>query len=336
MAAILLVAASSEEASAQDRVAFLSGNFLEGEVKQFQRGTLDFDTEEMGVVGVDWEDIESITSDALFEVTTDEGDVYFGSLGGAGRTLVVSGEAGATSLSYDDIVEIISISKGFLARTSGFLDVGVNLTRANNLFSLLVRARGAYSGPKWFLSVQGERYGQKQEAMDELGNVTRQQTSRSLANLTGKRFIGGRFAATFSEQIEQNEELNLDRRVLTTLGGEYFAIRNQSVELSLGAGAVLNSEQYVGEERNESGEINVAAGFDAFDIGDLNVYTSVNSYTNPSDGRVRVDVDGRVSWEVFSDFFIGFNVIEKFDSEPPATAPDRDFQYGLTVGWSWS
>jgi len=99
---------------------------------------------------------------------------------------------------------------------------------------------------------------------------------------------------------------------------------------------VLNSEQYVGEERTESGEVNVSAGFDAFDIGDLNVYAAVNSYTSPSEGRVRVDIDGRISWEVFSDFFVGFNVIEKFDTAPPATAPDRDFQYGLTVGWSWS
>lgn len=99
---------------------------------------------------------------------------------------------------------------------------------------------------------------------------------------------------------------------------------------------MLNSEQYVGEERTESGEVNVTAGFDAFDIGDLNVYAAVNSYTSPSEGRVRVDIDGRISWEVFSDFFVGFNVIEKFDTAPPATAPDRDFQYGLTVGWSWS
>jgi hypothetical protein len=334
--ALALLGGTSEVARAQDRVTFLSGNFLDGEIKQFQRGTLDFDTEEMDVVGVDWDDVESISSEALFEVTTDDGDVYYGSLGGTGRTLVVTGEAGATNLSYDDIVEIISISSGFVARTSGFVDMGVNLTRANNLFSFLLRARAAYSGPKWFASVQGEQYSQSQETTDDLGNIFKQETRRTSVNLTGKRIIGGKFAVTLAEQIEQNDELNLDRRVLTTLGGQYFAIRNQSVEMSFGAGAVLNSEQYVGEERTESGEVNVSAGFDAFDIGDLNVYAAVNSYTNPADGRVRVDIDGRVSWELFSDFFIGFNLIEKFDTAPPATAPDRDFQYGLTVGWSWS
>jgi len=164
--ALALLGGDSEVAHAQDRVTFLSGNFLEGEIKQFQRGTLDFDTEEMDVVGVDWDDIESISSAALFEVTTDEGDVYFGSLGGTGRTLIVTGEAGATNLSYDDIVEIISISNGFVARTSGFVDMGVNLTRANNLFSFLLRARAAYSGPKWFASVQGEQYAQSQETTD--------------------------------------------------------------------------------------------------------------------------------------------------------------------------
>ena len=66
------------------------------------------------------------------------------------------------------------------------------------------------------------------------------------------------------------------------------------------------------------------------------MYTSVASYTNPTDERVRVDIDGRISWESCSDFCIGFNVVEKFDSAPPQGALDRDYQYGFSVGWSWS
>ncbi len=326
------------EAQELDRVTFLSGVTLEGEIKQLQRGTLDFDTEEMDVVGADWDEISALTSPGRFEVTDVEGEVYFGTLVAPAqpRTLVISENGATVTLDYADVVEILSISQGFLARTSGFLDVGTNLARANNLFSILVRGRAAYSGPKWFGSVQAEGYRQSQEATDDLGETFEQETSRSSLALTGKRYFGGKFAATLAEQIEQNEELNLDRRILTALGGEYLLIRNQSMELSFGLGAVLNSEQYAGEERSESGEINVNAGFDAFDIGDLNVYTAVNSYTNPSDGRVRIDIDGRISWEVFSDFFIGLNLIEKFDSQPPASATDRDFQYGFTIGWSWS
>ncbi|KPJ78210.1 MAG: hypothetical protein AMS19_12150 [Gemmatimonas sp. SG8_23] len=333
---LLPLAATAQE---PDRMTFLSGVTLEGEVKQLQRGTLDFDTEEMDVVGADWDDVASLTSAARYEVTDVSGQVYFGSLlePDQPRTLVVAENGTTVVLDYDDVVEIIEISQGFIARTSGFLDVGANLARANSLSSILARGRAAYSGPKWFASVQAEGYRQTQEATDDLGETFEQKTSRSSLNLTGKRYFGGKFAATLYEQIEQNEELNLDRRILSALGGEYLFIRNQEMELSFGVGGVLNSEQYAGEERSESGEINVNMGFDAFDIGDFDIYTSVNSFTNPADGgRVRVDVDSRISWEVIDDFFIGFTVIEKFDSEPPVGAPDRDFQYGFTVGWSWS
>jgi hypothetical protein len=336
MAAAFAVFLLAPGLSAQDQLTFTTGVTLQGEVKGLNRGTLDFDTEEMDVVPADWELVDAVSSPAQFEVTTVHGDLYFGSLSGSGRVLTVTGPSGSASLPFEDVVEILSISQGFIARTSGYADVTANLARANSLSSLLAKARAAYNGRKWAASVQGEQYSQRQEAADDTGQRFEQQTSRSLVNFTGKRFFGGKFAATLAQQLEQNEELSLDNRSLTTLGGEYNFIRNQSMELRFGAGAVLNSEAYTGGDRTESGEIGVRAGFDAFDIGDLSLYTSIDSYTNPADGRFRVDVDGRISWEIVSDFFIGFNVIEKYDSAPPEGAVERDYQYGFSVGWSWS
>jgi hypothetical protein len=311
----LLVVGS--EASAQDRLVFTSGVALEGEIEELRRGNLDFDTDEMGLVEADWELVETISSSGQFEITTVSGAVYFGSLSGSGRRLTVVGPEGIEGLAFEEVVEILSISQGFFARTSGYLDVTANLARANSLFSLLAKGRAAYSGRSWALSVQGERYNQRQETADTAGQVFDQRTSRSLVNFTARRFFGGKFAATASQQIEQNEELSLEGRGLTTLGGEYNFIRNQSMELRFGAGAVLNSERYTAGDRVETGEIGVSGSFDAFDIGDLSLSTSVKSYTNPVDERFRVDIDGRISWEIFSDFFIGLNVVEKFDSAPP-------------------
>jgi hypothetical protein len=336
MAAAFAVLLLAPGLSAQDQLTFTTGVTLQSEVKGLNRGTLDFDTEEMDVVPADWELVDAVSSPAQFEVTTVDGDLYFGSLSGSGRVLTVTGPAGTADLPFGDVVEILSISQGFIARTSGYVDVTANLARANSLYSLLAKGRAAYNGRKWAGSVQGERYSQSQETAGDTGELFEQETSRTLVNLTGKRFFGGKFAATLAQQLEQNEELSLDNRSLTTLGGEYNFIRNQSMELRFGAGAVLNSETYTGGDRTESGEINVSAGFDAFDIGDLSLYTSVNSYTNAKDERFRVDIDGRISWEIVSDFFIGFNVIEKYDSAPPEGAVERDFQYGFSVGWSWS
>jgi hypothetical protein len=72
-----------------------------------------------------------------------------------------------------------------------------------------------------------------------------------------------------------------------------------------------------------------------FDVGNLDIYTQVDGYVSPADGRYRANLDGRISWEIVDDFFIGLNGIERYDSSPGVDASKRDFQYGFTVGWSW-
>ena len=97
-------------------------------------------------------------------------------------------------------------------------------------------------------------------------------------------------------------------------------------------------ERFTDEEPNTSAEAQLLTGFDAFDVGDVDIYTKITTYSNPLDGgRFRMDIDARIAWEIFSDFTVGLNVTERFDSNPPsATAAKRDYQYALSIGWSWS
>jgi hypothetical protein len=234
-------------------------------------------------------------------------------------------------------VGIRPFDTGFFARTNGFIDVGSNIARANSLRSLLVTGRFNYRGPKWGFELNGESYWQRQKSVSSEGDTTTQATSRNSAQLGVSRFFGARWAVSGSGQVEQNQELQLDFRVLGVLGGSYQIVHNQGIELYAGAGGVVNQELYVGEERSTTAEVLLSAGFDAFDVGDVDIYTSLTTYTNPTDGgRFRVNFDGRIAWEIFGDFTIGLNITERFDSKPPsATAAKRDYQYALSVGWSW-
>ncbi len=73
-------------------------------------------------------------------------------------------------------------------------------------------------------------------------------------------------------------------------------------------------------------------------MGDTDVYATLATYTTPRDGgRFRINLDARIAWEIISNFTIGLNVIERYDSKPPSVdAPKRDYQYALSIGWSWS
>ncbi|UCF41124.1 MAG: DUF481 domain-containing protein [Gemmatimonadota bacterium] len=337
-AALLLLPAPAS-AQVRDTVVLRSGNPVIGEVQFLRRGSLSFDTDEMDVVKIDWDDIALLRSPAFFEVHLTSGRRLFGSLASAGTArLVVVGAARADTVPFQSVVEIDAIEKSFFARTNGFIDVGTNLARANRLASLLVKGRFNYRGPKWGFEITPESYWQRQQTVSDAGDTTTSTTSRNSATLAVNRQLTARWAVVGSGQAEQNTELELDLRLLGQLGGSYHFVRSQGLEVYIGAGASLNVEQYTGQERNNSGEALVVLGFDAFDVGDVDLYTNVTTYTNPFDGgRFRVNVDARIAWEIFNDFTVGLNVTERFDSQPPSdTAPKRDYQYAFSIGWSWS
>lgn len=322
-----------------DVVILRSGNPVVGEVKSLRRGSLSFDTDEMDVVSIDWDDIALLTSSQFFEVELVSGVEYFGSLASADTAqLVVVGATRSDTIPFPEVVSIRPFDSGFFSRTNGFIDVGSNIARANSLKSILINGRFNYRGPKWGFELTGESYWQRQESVGSTGDTTTQTTSRNSATLGVNRFLGARWAATGSGQAEQNQELQLDLRLLGVLGGAYQIVRNQGIELYTSAGGVVNQELYTGEEKSTTAEVLLGAGFDAFDVGDVDIYTSLTTYTNPTDGgRFRLNFDGRIAWEIFSDFTIGLNITERYDSRPPsANATKRDFQYALAIGWSWS
>ncbi len=341
LALLLAITAFAVPVSAQDSdlVILRSGNPVVGEVKSLRRGKLNFDTPEMDVVPVDWDDIASVTSPAFFEVDTSDGRQFFGSLapGAAPGLLVVVGDQRTDTLDFRNVVEIGPIESGFFARTNGFIDLGTNVAKANSLRSLQIKGRFDYRGPKVGFTVDGDTYFQSQESVDDSGGVIKTETNRNSFQATLNWFFGARWVASASGRAERNDELDLDSRFLAILGGQYIIIRNQGIEFTAGAGATYNDEQFVDTDRQTSGEIAATTTFDVFDVGNIDVFASLDTYTNPKDNRFRANFDGRISWEIFNDFYLGFTATNRFDSKPPSdVAAKNDFQYGLTIGWSWS
>jgi len=322
----------------RDTVVLRSGNIVVGEIKTLRRGSLEFDTDEMDVVKIDWDDIASVTSPHEHKVTLVSGDQIVGRLASAETAvLLIIGATGTDSIPFDEIVLLQSVEASLLARTNGFIDLGTNLARANRLASILLKGKFQYADLKWSVSLTGDSYWQRQESVSQAGDTTSERTSRNSASMGATRFVGGRWALGGSGSVEQNEQLDLDRRLSAFFGGGYFIIRDQGMEFFAGAGGNLNDERYVGEDASRTGELAAQVRFDAFDIGDLDLYTDVTSFFTPTDGgRFRTNIDARLAWELVDDFVVGINVTERLDSRPPSeTATRRDYQYAFSIGWSW-
>jgi hypothetical protein len=332
----LLLGPALAEAQEADSVVLRNGDVLHGEVKELSRGKLAFDTDAMDIVSIDWDDILFVTSVEFFEVTDISGQVYYGQVVASDqeRLLSVAMETTTLGLPFSEVVAMRSLADGFWSKTSGFVDLGSNLSRANDLRSLLLKGHMSFDGPVWQVDLDAETYYQSQTAKGET-EVVEEQTSRNSLTFTGRRFINGRWAVAMSFQGETNEELSLDYRGLASLGPRYNIIRNQGLEFHVGLSAVFNRERFVDAAAEKSGEAKAAVGFDMFDVGDLDVYLFLEGYHALNSSRVRANLNGRVAWEIIDDFTIGLSALERYDSKPGEEAQKRDFQYSLTLGWTW-
>jgi hypothetical protein len=320
-------------------VVLRSGVALDGEIESASRASLSFDTDELDVVSIDLEDVVGLTSPGIYEVTLANGLIHFGSLAPAdtGFVAVVSG-GGTDTLSIGTIVSIRPLEEEYWSRTSGYLDVGASLLRANSLASLLTNGSFAYRGRLWDYRIRGEAYWQEQEVTDGDGQSFDQKTRRNSLSISLNRFVGFRWSAQVTGDWERNDELDLESRFQFGVQGIYDIIKNQEMELQVGAGLANNTEDYVDADQETSAEVRVGGALDIFDMGDVDLYTSLVSFTNLNNsGRYRIVFNGRISWEIVDDFFIGLTLLERYDRRPPAPdSPKRDYQYGFTIGWSWS
>ncbi len=82
-----------------------------------------------------------------------------------------------------------------------------------------------------------------------------------------------------------------------------------------------------------------ALQYELFNFGDpeTDIVVSFTILPSFSDwGRVRMDLNSRIRYELFKDFFWSVSLFDQFDSEPPSEGTERnDFGINTSVGWSF-
>ena len=261
------------------------------------------------------------------------GRKHYGSLTTApAGYLVVTGRVVADTLPLGLVVHIVPMSQRFWSRVDGYVDLGFTYQQANHNLQLTVGTEIGYRGPRSMVQIQGTHFVQDQDSVNA--------TSRSSLTLVEQAFLHNRWIAGLSQGYERNEELELIGRTKFGLGGGRYMVQNDVMELTVGAGAVLLHERYLGQEQGSTtveGQLTSTLNAFRYNSPKLDLTTSLHIYPGISDwGRVRIDFDTRISYELIKDFFLTLSVFERFDSRPPSeTAAKSDFGTTLSISWSF-
>jgi hypothetical protein len=316
-----------------DVVFLANGDRITGEIVRLDRGRLELETDDAGTLYLEWDNLASLVSTRLIEVTTTDGRTFLGSLERSkDRSIAVVSTDKTMTLSMADVTTINAIGRNFWRKLDGSIDAGFSYTRSSGIAQLNLNTDTVYRQPGF----QGRltmSFTQTEQS-DEEGRDDRGAVEASYLRYPWPRwfiFGAGRF--------ETNESLGLELRSQVGTGAGPRLINSNRAQLTVGAGLVLNDERGVDVEPTQNIEALVLfnTSFYTYDRPRTNLNITAQYYPSLSDvGRHRLQLDAGVKREFFKDLFLSVSMYDTFDSRPPNPDADRnDIGIVTSIGWSF-
>jgi len=333
-----------------DTVTVRNGDRIVGEITELQRGKLEFSTDAMSTVYVQWPEVVTVETDKVFEVQLDDGTVYFGSLGsGAPDSVTITTDSRSIGVPTQSIVSLTRIKPSFWNALDGSVNLGFDFTQQdastdlnlNGSIRYAARMDSDSSGTGMGLPVVTGKFNilklvfnVSYSRQDDTNDI--QRSSTTLSNL---RQLENNWFWMIALAGARNSQLSLDFRATVAAGvGRYF-VRTNKLDVGVWLGPAYSRERFTGETADNSIPLILAADAEYFTWGALDTNISSQLSVLPilnQWGRWRVNFNLTASREVVSNFYINLGVTEAYDSEPTADdANKNDFSFNTSFGWSF-
>jgi hypothetical protein len=328
-----LVLATAASAARTDVVVLRNGDHITGEVKKLQFGRLQYGTDDIGTINIEWLDVAEVTSSSVFEVEISDSTRYVGRLEPlSNATMAVVGDAGTIHvLAHADVVGIYKLDRSFWKRLDGSFDLGMTYTQADTTTQFNFDLELEVRRPK------------RQTSFDFSGILTDDEdsddTRRFDATFSHLRFRGAKWFNQIFGGAQGNQELGLDLRVLAggTIGRE--AIQTNRTVLRGAAGLAVNREWSVDGTSEEEIEALVAGSYSffTFDYPSTRVDILLTVFHGlGSDAALRLEGNISVKRELVKDLYFSVSAYESYDADPIVeTAERNDWGFTTSIGWSF-
>jgi hypothetical protein len=325
---LLLLPAS---AFSQDSLVFKNNNYMTGEVKTMSKGVLSIETDySKSDFTIEWVEVKEIYTKTRFMLTQSDGDRLSGTLHSLSANQVnIVGDAGTLTSQLNDIVLLKSVSENFWDRFHVAISLGLSVTRAQSLKQLTSRSSVGYVREKWSADAS---FNSLRSTQDDVESIRRKDGGLTFTYMLPKDWY-----IPASVSFLSNTEQKLDLRLLEKVGIGKYVIHTNKAYWGFSLGANYNAEKFTDDTPDrKSWEGFIGTQANLFDTGDLSLLTNLVVYPSFTEsGRVRSDFAFDVKYEFPLDFFIQFGFTLNYDNQPVNEAPDTDYVFQTTFGWSW-
>lgn len=329
---ILILMASPQAWAEKTDIVFLhNGDRITGEVKSLYRGKLEFKTDHIGTIYIEWDEIQEIVSDTGQSVELTNGQRFYGPLSKPedGDMLALETGQGFVSVSTTDVISMYPVEAGFWDRLDVVADFGFSWDKGSNVGKYNLSINTEYRRPQSLsrasfsteLTSQSDASTTKRANLDGIHNVFR----------PNKKFIA------YFGNLEHNDELGIDLRALVGAGYGWVPIRSQRNWFSLGGGLDINRELPVEGTAETNLEAVGMVTYEYFKYSspqrnfklELRVFPSLTDF-----GRWRTNLTSDFRLELVSDLFWKMGVYFDYDSAP-ISSDAASSDYGIVSGVSY-
>ncbi len=319
----LLVLSSTTVAQRTDIIIMNNGDHITGEIKKLQFGIVTFKTDDAGTLSIQWDKLRHLISTDIFEVDLVDGRIYFGSLDTtySVRQMVVRGKERPKYLFKKYVVKIVPIKETFWDILDGYIKLGFNFTKSTETGQFSLGGNAKYK----------TRHGNTELNLNSIISFREdlQTAKRQDLTLTYQKYLEHKWFLGTSVGLEQNTELGIQLRAITNVAAGYGIVQSNK-DLFYGMlGLSINRENFIEKTdgaTNLEGLVSLNYQFYIYDSPKASLSTDIVAFPGLTDwGRIRVNYNVTLSWEIIIDLFWELSGYYSYDNKPTSGASSDDY-----------
>ncbi|MEW6995283.1 YdiY family protein [Colwelliaceae bacterium MEBiC 14330] len=235
-----------------DWVKLTSDEWLKGDIVSMYDETLEFDSDELDLQTIDWEDVAELRSKELQSIRMFDGTIAEGYIVIKDGQLTLVKDGVATPYELSNLLSIASSAQNERDLWDGYVNIGVNLRDGNTVqvdYTLAagVQRRSASSRFKADFTTDYSRYEDQDTGETKVTADSQRLTSSYDWFFSPKIYLR---AADF--EYIADEFLNLDYRVRYDIAAGYHIIDNSRTTWDVNAGPSYQKSKFIDVQEGES------------------------------------------------------------------------------------
>ena len=319
--------------SQNDSLLLKNGDKIIGELKNMDRGVATFKTAYSDSdFKIEWDGIKEIYTSSSYFITSSDGERFNGTIKtiSDNKVSISLEKGGSKELVFMDIVYLKSVDEGLWNKMDAFIDIGLDMTKANNKTTFSTRSGIEYLDQRWSLGLTFNTNFTKQDEGPD--------TKRTDGALTYNYYLPKDFYIPVSVTYLQSSEQNLNARWNALTGVGYYVLHTNKLYWGFAGGASYNAENYVPDSIPDKNSMEAFFGteLNLFDIGDFSLATKARAFPSITEaGRWRFDINLDTKYDLPLEFYIKLGISMNYDNQPVAGGSDLDYVFYTGFGWEW-